>query len=144
MQEVALSFLLNVMPDFLKIKKRKDFVRVAQVGAKVVTTSVIVQAALSLCPQEIAPHFGFTTTKRIGHAVVRNRARRRMRAAVREMFVAESLNNVEYVLIGRHNTADCDFEVLRRDVRYAFRKVNRLLSGDKKDENIQMSDHCSD
>ena len=121
------------MSAFLKIKKRKDFVRAAQIGEKVVTTSVILQAAQSLSQQVMAPKFGFTTTKRIGKAHIRNRARRRMRAVIRE-FAEQALDNTEYVLIGRHNTASCDFDILRRDIKYGIHKLNNLLQR-KNDEN---------
>ncbi|MBQ8464405.1 MAG: ribonuclease P protein component [Alphaproteobacteria bacterium] len=118
------------MSAFLKIKKRKDFIRAAKNGQKVVTTSVILQAAQSLSLVPIAPKFGFTTTKKIGHAVVRNRSRRRMRAAVRELH-SFAVDNTEYVLIGRKNTATCDFAILRRDLKYALDKVNKLLYNNK-------------
>ncbi len=119
------------MSAFLKLKKRKDFVRAAKIGEKVITTSVILQAAQSLSPNSIEAKFGFTTTKKIGKAHVRNRARRRMRAIVRELAPQEALNHTEYVLIGRRNTAECDFNLLRQDLKYAFRKINRLLYGEK-------------
>lgn len=121
------------MSAFLKIKKRKDFVRAAKIGEKVVTTSVILQAAQSLSTDSVQPKFGFTTTKRIGKAYIRNRARRRMRAVVRELY-GEARNNTEYVLIGRNNTATCDFETLCRDVKYGIRKLNRLLYGEESEK----------
>jgi len=120
------------MSAFLKIKKRKDFVRAAKIGEKVVTTSIVLQAARSLSESSIAPKFGFTTTKKIGHAVVRNRARRRLRAIVRELYDLAK-ENTEYVLIARRDTATCDFEILRRDLKYALQRINNLLYG-KKDE----------
>ena len=118
------------MSAFLKIKKRKDFVRAAKIGEKVITTSIVLQAAQSLSVSPTAPKFGFTTTKRIGKAHIRNRARRRMRAVVRE-FQLLGKDNTEYVLIGRRNTADCDFDILRRDLKYGLNKINRLLYGEK-------------
>lgn len=130
------------MSAFLKIKKRKDFIRAAKIGEKVVTTSIILQAAQSLSDSPIAPKFGFTTTKRIGKAHIRNRARRRMRAVVRELCPL-ALNNTEYVLIGRRNTADCDFEILQRDLKYGLNKINRLLYG-QKDENTPTSSDLAD
>ena len=114
------------MSAFLKIKKRKNFVRAAQIGEKVVTTSVILQAAQSLSETPIAPKFGFTTTNKIGKAHIRNRARRRMRAVIREV-LSEGKQNTEYVLIGRRNTADCDFKILQRDIIYGLKKLNKLL-----------------
>lgn len=130
------------MSAFLKIKKRKDFVRAAKIGEKVITTSIVLQAAQSLSVSPTAPKFGFTTTKRIGKAHIRNRARRRMRAVVRE-FVSLGRNNTEYVLIGRRDTADCDFEILRRDLKYGLNKINRLLY-EKKDENTSTSSDLAD
>ena len=134
MQEDVQNYLPK-MSAFLKIKKRKDFVRAAKIGERVVTTSLVLQAARSLSSTPIGPKFGFTTTKKIGKAHVRNRARRRMRAAVRE-FCESALDNTEYVLIGRNSTASCDFDILRRDLRYAFRKINSLLYERKNEESI--------
>lgn len=116
------------------LKKRKDFLRVAK-GFKVVTSSIILQAALSLCAENPAPKVGYTTSKKIGKATVRNRAKRRMRALVREFFPKLALNNVEYVLIGRHNTAECSFDILKRDMEYALKKsANELKPNqDEKD-----------
>ena len=131
------------MPAFLKLKKRKDFVRAAKIGEKVVATSVILQAAQSVSTVPIAPKFGFTTTKKLGHAVVRNRIRRRMRAAVRELYT-EAKDNTEYVLIGRRLTADCDFDVLRRDLKYALRKINRLLYHEENKTNSPTSPDLAD
>lgn len=128
------------MSAFLKIKKRKDFVRAAQIGEKVVTTSVILQAAQSLSSTPIDPKFGFTTTKKIGKAHIRNRARRRMRAVIREV-LSEGRQNTEYVLIGRRSTADCDFKILQRDIIYGLKKLNKLLYA-QKDE--KTSDNSSD
>ena len=130
------------MSDFLKLKKRKEFIRVAQKGEKVVTTSLVLQAALFLSSEITPPRFGFTTTKKLGHAVVRNRARRRMRAVVRELFFNDTYNNVDYVLIGRHSTASCQYSDLQRDLKYAFRKINKLLHLDKNKKNdIQTTSH---
>lgn len=113
------------MPAFNTLKKRKDFLRVAK-GVKVVTTTMILQAALSLSKDSLSPKFGFTTTKRLGKAVVRNRARRRLRASVVEN-IQFCKNNIEYVLIGRYNTADCQFSELVKDTKYAFQKATKLL-----------------
>lgn len=112
------------------LKKRKDFLRVAK-GFKVVTSSIILQAALSLCAEETAPKVGYTTSKKIGKATVRNRARRRMRVLVREFFPKLALNNIEYVLIGRHNTAECSFEILQRDIKYALKHIAQELNQDE-------------
>lgn len=85
-----------------------------------VTSSIILQATQSLSTENSLPFIGFTTTKKIGSAVVRNRARRRLRAVSRELFPKFAFNNIEYVLIGRHNTATADYKTLQRDLKYAL------------------------
>lgn len=114
------------MTAVLKLKKRKDFLRVAKQGLKMVTSTVILQAAQSLSVSETAPKIGFTTTKKLGKAHVRNRVRRRMRAALRETY-NRLKPGYEYVLIGRYNTAECDFTKLREDLNWGLKKLNKLF-----------------
>lgn len=116
------------MSEVLNIKKRKDFVRVAAKGVKMVTSSLVLQAALSLSVPQNCCRTGYTTTKKIGKAHIRNRARRRLRAAVREVFAGRALPGVDYVLIGRYNTADCPFETIKGDLCYGLKKVHKLLN----------------
>ncbi|MDR1693882.1 MAG: ribonuclease P protein component [Lactobacillaceae bacterium] len=110
------------MTSFETLKKRSDFLRVAK-GIKVVTSSIILQAAQSLCTENKKSTVGFTTSKKIGPAVVRNRARRRLRALAREFFPQYAMKNFDYVLIGRHNTAGCDFYILKKDIKYGLEKI---------------------
>ena len=131
------------MSDVLIIKKRKDFVRVAKQGVKSVASTVILQAAQSLSISEKGCQVGYTTTKKIGKAHIRNRTRRRMRAAVRELFPSLAIEKTDYVLIGRYNTADCPFENLKKDLAYALRTVNKLLNK-KKEDNEKISQPESD
>lgn len=131
------------MSDFLKLKKRREFLRVAQKGERVVTTSLIMQAAHSLSKEQVEPKFGFTTTKKLGHAVVRNKARRRLRAVVREIYKNHACKNTEYVLIGRYSTAECDFLNLLKDLKYAFKKSHKLLYGDNYEANDVETDNHS-
>ena len=64
-----------------RLKKRAEFLAVAGRGAKAPTPGLVMQ----LMPRaDDAPlRVGFTVTKKVGNAVVRNRAKRRMRAAAR-------------------------------------------------------------
>lgn len=92
-----------------------------------VSTTLILQAAPSLSSEKTPYKVGFTTTKKIGKAHVRNRARRRLRAAVREIFPKYALENVEYVLIARYNTADCPYKSLKGDLRWTLKKANKMI-----------------
>lgn len=114
------------MKKILHLKKRRDFVRVAE-GIRMVVSTVILQAAPSLSKEFIPYKIGFTATKKIGKACVRNRTRRRLRAVAREIFPDRALANVEYVLIGRFNTANCPFERLKSDVKWALKKANSMI-----------------
>ena len=102
------------MPVFFKLKKRKDFVRAAKSGISI--------------PQ--GARIGYTTTKKIGKAVVRNRCRRRLRAAAALCFGKLALPNADYVLIARYSTAGVDFKELCRDLQYGVKKLNRQLNGE--------------
>lgn len=93
-----------------------------------VTSSVILQAAQSLSAEKETARIGFTTTKKLGKAHIRNRARRRLRAALQPLYT-QLLPHQDYVLIGRYNTADCPFETLTKDLAWGIKKINRLLQG---------------
>ena len=118
-----------MMTEILILKKRKDFVRVAK-GVRKVTRTAILQAAPSLSENVIPPKIGYTATKKIGKANIRNRTKRRLRAVIRELLPVYGMDNVEYVLIGRHNTYYCPFKELKSDIKWALKKVNALLCSD--------------
>ena len=69
-------------------------------GRKFVASSVILQ----VIPNEKETfRVGFTTTKKLGCAVIRNKIRRRLREAVRLIFAPKALIGYDYVFIGRYN-----------------------------------------
>ena len=123
------------MTEILVLKKRKDFVRVAK-GVSKVTRTAILQAAPSLSETIVPPKVGYTTTKKIGKANVRNKARRRMRAVIRELLPVYGMDNVEYVLIGRHNTSYCPYKELCSDIKWALKKINLMITS--KDEDVKI------
>jgi ribonuclease P protein component len=66
---------------------------------------------------------GFTVTKKIGNAVIRNRTRRRLKEAARLALARQPVAGVDLVLIGRAGTAERDFAALQNDLRRALAKV---------------------
>jgi ribonuclease P protein component len=68
---------------------------------------------------------GFTVTKKIGGAVVRNRMKRRFRALARELLPAEGLPGADHVIIGRSGGIERDFGLLREDLAKALRGASR-------------------
>ena len=63
-----------------------------------------------------APRLGLTATRKIGNAVTRNRARRRMRAAASQRLSLRARPGHDYVLIARHNTASRPWQGLVDDL----------------------------
>ncbi len=104
------------------LKKRFDFLNVAKEGRKAVMPSLIVQAILKKGDEGV--RVGFTATRKIGSAVVRNRARRRLRSTVDLVAKERTLNAGDYVLIARQTTATVPFEVLMKDFRKALTYVS--------------------
>ena len=68
---------------------------------------------------------GFTVTKKIGGAVVRNRMKRRMRELAREIVAVDGLPGCDHVMIGRASGIERDFSLLRADLSDALTKLRR-------------------
>jgi ribonuclease P protein component len=68
---------------------------------------------------------GYTATKKIGNAVVRNRARRRLKEAARVTLAEMQLTGAELVLICRQETASLDFALLCAGLKAAFAEAAR-------------------
>lgn len=66
---------------------------------------------------------GFTVTKKIGNAVVRNRMKRRLRALARELLPVGGVRGADHVLIGRAGGVERDFASLRAEMTKALRRV---------------------
>ena len=113
----------------LILKKRKDFLKAAR-GVKSVMPSLILQAAPFLAKSNKTEsdsfcRLGYTATKKLGKAHIRNRTKRRMRAAAAQILPLVALPNIDYVLIGRYNTANVKFEKLIEDLKNAILEVNK-------------------
>jgi ribonuclease P protein component len=67
---------------------------------------------------------GFTVTKKLGNAVIRNRIRRRLREAVRVALAAEFRPGHDYVIIGRAQSGARDFGALVEDIRSALKALH--------------------
>ncbi len=98
-----------------RLKKRAEFQAVAS-GKRVSRPGFVLQARESTNDRRRPPRFGFTVTRRIGNAVVRNRIRRRLREAVRLSGAERAKPGTDYVLIGRRAALSLDFERLVTDL----------------------------
>ena len=112
-------------PDLLvfeRLKHRKDFLRLAY-AKRVHSTSFVLQARDRSDAQEM--RVGFTCSKKVGNAVARNRAKRRLREIARLVLPKFGQVGHDYVLIGRANvTATTKFTALQEELLSALRKLH--------------------
>lgn len=67
---------------------------------------------------------GFTVTKKIGGAVVRNRMKRRLRALARELVPAKGIPGADHVMIGRARGIERDFQDMRGELAGALERLS--------------------
>lgn len=120
-----------------RLKKRPDFLRVAGQRKKWAAPGLILQVAPrpdgspDMPAQEAdAIRIGFTCSKKVGNSVARNRARRRLKAAVDEIFPALALPGLDYVVIGRRETVERAYSLLLQDLRTALKRVGALSTAE--------------
>lgn len=125
------------------LKKRKDFVKAAK-GFKAVVNGLVLQAAFALPKKPVDACFvGYTATKKLGKAHVRNFTKRRLREAARIVMPKNALSGVNYVIIGRHNTTSLNFSYLTKKLTEAVSSVNEQILQQGK-HNDKKSNDCTD
>jgi ribonuclease P protein component len=114
------------MAPLARLKKRAEFLHVAAKGRKWTTPGLILQAL----PQDAAAgaRVGFTASRRVGIAVARNRARRRLREAARRALWPHARPG-DYVVIARTATLVRDFAELVGDLETALRRLGAWRGG---------------
>ncbi|WP_202397087.1 ribonuclease P protein component [Teichococcus coralli] len=106
-----------------RLKRRREFLRAAGKGSRTARPSFVLQAL----PGTAGPlRVGFTATKKLGNAVVRNRAKRRLREAARLVLGDNGPEGWDLVLIGREGTGSRAFHLLLADLRGALRQAGVL------------------
>jgi ribonuclease P protein component len=75
---------------------------------------------------------GFTASRKVGNAVARNRAKRRLRALVDRVMPEAAAPHHDYVLIGRTETLSRDFATMERDLRHALKKIKEQKPKEQK------------
>ncbi len=107
----------------VSIKKRKDFVKIAKEGKKAVAKGLLIQVYKNLSPANNI-NIGYTVSKKVGNAVKRNRAKRRLRALSQQIIPFFAKPEYDYVIIGRQQTLERSFDDLKKDLKYTLHSTN--------------------
>lgn len=112
------------MTDLCILKRRAEFLAVAAHGKKWVAPGLILQMGAPRSPPSSSPvRFGLTASVKVGNAVKRNRARRRLRALAVEFLPIHALPDRDYVLIARAETVRRQWPDLRNDLTTALKRL---------------------
>lgn len=125
---------LPVAKPLPRLTRRAEYLRVASAGRKWAAPGLVLQvlrretepSALpggSGAPLQLGPRLGFTASRKVGIAVCRNRARRRLRAAAAEIMANHAAPGHDYVLIARAATPRRPYAALVADLRTALRRL---------------------
>ena len=113
-----------------RLTRRPEFLRVAATRRRWAAPGLILQAADS--PRSDGPssrepnlpfRLGFTASRKVGGAVQRNRARRRLRAAAAAVMPAHAAHGMDYVLVARAETVSRAFSGLLGDLEAGLRRL---------------------
>ena len=115
------------------LKRRSDFLGIRS-GARGATRAFVLEgrrrdateggAARVGTADDAAPRFGFTVSKKVGGAVERNRIKRRLKDAVRDILLDHARPNYDYVLIARRPALDAAYAALVSDLVDALKRVH--------------------
>jgi ribonuclease P protein component len=120
------------------LQRRAEFLKVAGSGRKWAAPGLILQVlrrdvdtVTALPASDGAPplRIGFTASRKVGIAVARNRARRRLRAAVGEVMPQHATPGHDYVVIARGATLTRPYPALVEDLRTALRRLGVFRPG---------------
>ncbi|MDE2029797.1 MAG: ribonuclease P protein component [Alphaproteobacteria bacterium] len=116
-----LKACLASTPKIEIIRKRADFLAVAASGKKWVAPGFILQIGAAHDPAP-AIRYGLTASRKVGNAVTRNRAKRRLRALAAEL-LPYATSEHDYVLIARDMTPVLPFDAMRQDMVKGMKRM---------------------
>ena len=125
-------------PQPIRLKKRRCFLRATHNGKKFVSSTMILQVVRQ--SEVEGMRLGFTVTKKLGKAVVRNRIRRRLRAVCQEFFPQKGVDGYDYVIVGRRLALEAPYETLRKDLKFLLtlfqKRINEAVLTEAESEEV--------
>ena len=121
-------------PVIERLKRRSDFLRIAASHCKLVTPGLILQAMIrkgdssenssgASMEKNMLIRIGYTASKKVGGAVERNRARRRLRAVVAKIIPDHAKPGYDFILIARKGTLTRPFSELLKDLVKSLKQL---------------------
>ena len=121
-----------------RLKKRADFLKAAR-GVRRVEGAI----TLETCPSSLPGiRVGFTASKKIGNAVARNRAKRRLRAAASALLPLLGREGHDYVLVARGTTGARPYQDLLNDITTALKSAHKKLGQAELKAKLEGGDHA--
>lgn len=114
---------------FARLKRRSEFKRVTEARNSAGMPGLVLQACSWHEKQKsdagafYDARIGFTASRKVGNAVTRNRAKRRLRALVEEVMPLYAAPGRDYVVIARQSTPQREFAALRGDLIKALKRL---------------------
>jgi len=105
------------------LKERSEFLFVRE-GRYQARGGIVIQAREN--PESTIIRVGFTATKKVGNAVIRNRAKRRMRSVALETLPKLGLKGTDYVFIARNSTTSTPYDALVGDAQKALSSLAQM------------------
>jgi ribonuclease P protein component len=112
-----------------RLKKRADFLRAAR-GIRRVTPSLTLETC-EVPDESNVIRVGFTASRKVGNAVIRNRAKRRLRAAAAAVLPLSGRAGNDYVLVARPGTLTRPFPDMQKDLAAALEAAHLKLDSVK-------------
>ena len=117
-----------------RLLKRRQFLAVAAANHKWAAPGLVLQVhdnQVETSPANRGIRVGYTASRRVGGAVSRNRAKRRLRAAAARILPDKAAANTDYVIIARTNTLARPYAKLLDDLEIALKKVDAYRGNDE-------------
>ncbi len=123
-----------INPKILTIQKSNEFKKISKENKKFHAKTILLLSAKTpsfYCYNKEqgknAKEFcrvGYTVSKTVGNAVVRNLTKRRLREAVRNLFPQYAKIEFDYVIIAKREIAEADFKKILADLKFCLKRIH--------------------